>query len=46
MSHLRMFEMTMRNFEVFAKKSHNSSDDYKFAVTATETEKTRLFLSS
>ncbi len=31
--------MTSRNFKVFMKQSHDSSDDYEFPVTANETQR-------
>ncbi len=41
-----LFKVTVRNFEVFMKQSHDSSDDHKFPVTANETlrEKTAVFM--
>ncbi len=38
--------MTTRNFKVVMKQSRDSSDDYKFPVTANETfrEKTDVFM--
>ncbi len=39
-------KVTMRNFQVFMKQFHDSSDDYKFPVAANETlsEKTAVFM--
>ncbi len=42
-----LFEVTTKNFEVFLKQPHDSSDDYKFfPVTANEPlgEKTAVFM--
>ncbi len=34
---LHRIKVTTRNFQVLLKKSHDSSDDHKFPVTANET---------
>ncbi len=45
-THTSSFKVTTRNFEVFLKQSHDSSDDSKFPVTANSTlsEKTDIFM--
>ncbi len=42
-----ILKVTIRNFKVFMKQSHDSSDDYKFPVTANEalSEETAVFMS-
>ncbi len=39
-------KVTLRDFEVFLKQSHDSSDDYKFPATANETlsEQTDVYM--
>ncbi len=41
-----MLKVTKRNLSVFIKKSHESSSDFTFPVTANETlsEKTAVFM--
>ncbi len=44
---ISLFKVTTRNFQVLLKKSHDSSDDDEFPVTANKTlsQKNAIFMS-